>query len=45
MGNLQGIIAQSVNNAKVQMERLGVISGAAANYTTDAYKTPRFAEW
>jgi len=42
MGNLQGIIAQSVNNAKVQMERLGVISGAAANYTTDAYKTPRF---
>lgn len=42
MNNLQGIISKSVNNAKVQMERLGVISGAAANYTTDAYKTPRF---
>ena len=24
------------------MEKLGVISGAAANYTTGAYKTPRF---
>ncbi len=24
------------------MEKLGVISGSAANYTTDAYKTPRF---
>ena len=42
MNNLQGIIAKSVNNAKVQMERLGVISGAAANYNTAAYKTPRF---
>lgn len=42
MNNLQGIIAKSVNNAKVQMEKLGVISGSAANYTTDAYKTPRF---
>ena len=42
MNNLQGIIAKSVNNAKVQMEKLGVISGAAANYTTSAYKTPRF---
>lgn len=42
MNNLQGIISKSVNNAKVQMEKLGVISGSAANYTTDAYKTPRF---
>lgn len=42
MNNLQGIIAKSVNNAKVQMEKLGVVSGSAANYTTDAYKTPRF---
>lgn len=42
MNNLQGIIAKSVNNAKVQMEKLGVISGAAANYNTGAYKTPRF---
>lgn len=42
MGNIQGIISRSVNNAKVQMEKLGVISGNAANYNTDAYKTPRF---
>ena len=42
MNNLQGIISKSINNAKVQMEKLGVISGAAANYNTDAYKTPRF---
>ena len=42
MNNLQGIIAKSLNNAKVQMERIGVISGAAANYNTGAYKTPRF---
>ncbi len=42
MNNLQGIISRSVNNARVQMEKLGVISGSAANYTTDAYKTPRF---
>jgi len=42
MNNLQGIISKSVNNAKVQMEKLGVITGSTANYTTDAYKTPRF---
>ena len=42
MNNLQGIISKSVNNAKVQMERLGVIGGTSANYTTDAYKSPRF---
>ncbi|MCQ2957731.1 MAG: hypothetical protein MJ180_02390 [Candidatus Gastranaerophilales bacterium] len=42
MNNLQGIISRATNNAAVQMEKLGVISGASANYTTDAYKTPRF---
>lgn len=42
MNNLQGIISKSINNAKVQMEKLGVVSGSAANYNTYAYKTPRF---
>lgn len=42
MNNLQGIISKSVNNAKVQLEKLGVISGSVGNYNTGAYKTPRF---
>jgi len=42
MSTLQGIISKSINNSKVQLEKLGTITGSTANYATYSYKTPRF---
>ncbi|MDD3594047.1 MAG: flagellar hook basal-body protein [Candidatus Gastranaerophilales bacterium] len=42
MKNLQGIISRSVNNASMQLERLGTVANTSSNYLTDGYKSVRF---
>ena len=42
MYNLQAVVAKSINNSKIQLEKLGVIASSISNYSTYSYKTPRF---
>src|SRR5574344_2367720 len=44
MYNLQAVIAQGMNNATTQFDRLGYIANNISNYNTHGYKSVRFEQ-
>jgi len=44
MYTMQGIVRKGINNATVQMDRLGGIANNIANYTTNGYKSITFEQ-
>ena len=44
MYTMQAIVRKGINNATVQMDRLGAIANNIANYTTNGYKSITFEQ-
>lgn len=44
MYNMQAVVRRSINNATMQLERLGYVANNLANYNTAAYKTATFEQ-